>query len=85
LIFVRLPRAPWIRPDLPGVNPGSSVRRLAAQPNVELLAEDTFNFLETPERFHDHMHLNQPGLDLFSETLARQMPALLGPPLEARR
>jgi hypothetical protein len=52
---------------------------------VELLPEDTFNFLEMPERFHDHMHLNQPGLDLFTETLARRMPALLGAPLQARR
>jgi hypothetical protein len=81
LVFVRYARAPWIRPDLPGANADSSVRTLAAEPNVELLPEDLFNTLEKPELFHDEMHLNQPGLDQFSVTLAREMRALLGPPL----
>jgi hypothetical protein len=81
LVFVRLARAPWIRPDLPGRNPRSSVRELDAEPNVDLLREDFSNPLERPELFRDEIHLNQPGLDRFSEMLAREMRALLGPPL----
>lgn len=81
LVFVRLARAPWIRPDLPGKNPHSSVRELAAEPNVDLLPEELSTPLERPEFFRDEMHLNQPGLDEFSETLAHRMRELLGPPL----
>jgi hypothetical protein len=72
LVFARLPRAPWIRPDLP-VNPQSSVHELDKEPNITLLPEDLFNELETPERFHDQVHMNQGGLDRFTEILAREM------------
>jgi hypothetical protein len=44
-----------------------------------LLPEDLFNELETTERFHDDVHMNQGGLDRFTEILARQMPVVLGP------
>ena len=76
--FARLPRAAWIRPDLP-VNPQSSVHELDREPNITLLPEDLFNELETPERFHDQVHMNQGGLDRFTETLARKMREVLEP------
>ena len=79
LVFLRLPRAMWIRPDLPPTNPQSSLHQLEREPNVVLLPEDLFNELETPERFHDEVHMNQPGMDRFTEVLARQMREVLGP------
>lgn len=72
IVFARLPRAAWIRPDLP-VNSQSSVYELDKQPGVTLLPEDLFNELETPERFHDQVHMNQGGLDRFTEILAREV------------
>jgi hypothetical protein len=79
LVFLRLPRAAWIRPDMPPVNPQSSLHELEKEPNVTLLPEHLFDELETPERFHDQVHMNQPGLDRFTEILARQMREVLGP------
>ncbi len=72
IVFARLPRAAWIRPDLP-VNPQSSVHELDKEPGVTLLPEDFFNELETPERFHDQVHMNQGGLDRFTQILAREV------------
>jgi hypothetical protein len=79
LVFLRLPRAAWIRPDMPPTNPQSSLHQLEKEPNVTLLPESLFNELEAPERFHDQVHMNQGGLDRFTEILARQMPQVLGP------
>jgi hypothetical protein len=78
LVFARLPRAAWIRPDMPK-NPNSSVRELDKLPGVTLLPKDLFNELETPERFHDQVHMNQGGLDRFTEILARKMKEVLEP------
>jgi hypothetical protein len=79
LVFLRLPRGPVVRPDLPPRNEGSSVRRLASRPEVALLDEHLFDSLERPELFQDELHLNHPGLTRFSPTLAREIRKLLGP------
>lgn len=79
LIFLRLPRGPYVRPDLPPFNPHASVRLLAREPNVILLREDLFDSLEVPEKFQDQMHLNRNGLREFSLILAREIPRVLGP------
>jgi hypothetical protein len=73
LIFLHLPRGPFVRPDQPGFNPRSSVRELAAQPGVTLLPERLFESLEQPSLFIDQMHLNGPGCAEFSRTLGRQV------------
>ncbi|MEO8098339.1 MAG: hypothetical protein ABI811_11615 [Acidobacteriota bacterium] len=78
LIFVRLPRGPFIRPDLPS-KPESVLRKLARQPNVSLTPENLFEALEKPEYFRDEVHMNQAGLDYFSQTIARQVREILGP------
>jgi hypothetical protein len=80
LIFLRLPRGPFIRPDLPPPNPHSSIHELEARPEVMLMPEDHFNVLERPELFRDDVHLNQPACEEFSRMLARQTRAMLGPP-----
>jgi len=80
LIFLRLPRGPWVRPDYRPLNPDSSVRVLAYELNVTLIPEDVFNELEVPELFRDQMHLNRAGLHRFSTMLAREMPKIMGPP-----
>jgi hypothetical protein len=82
VVFARLPRAAWIRPDLP-TNPQSSVHELDKEPNIALLPEGLFNELETPERFHDQVHMNQGGLDRFTEILARKMKDVLEPATDA--
>lgn len=80
LIFLREPRGPFVRPDLPPMNPRGTVRELAVHSNVTLIPEHFFDSLERPDLFKDQVHLNQPGIDLFSHMLAREMRELLGPP-----
>jgi hypothetical protein len=80
LIFIRLPRAPYLRQVPPPDNPHSSVRELARQPDVILDDEHDFDFLEKPEVFKDPWHLNATGCGDFSRALARRVRELLGPP-----
>jgi hypothetical protein len=79
LVFIRLPRGPFIRPDQPALNPHSSVRELAARPGVILSPEHFFDPLETPELFMDPYHMNGPGCAEFSRMLGRHLRDLLGP------
>ncbi len=71
LIFLHLPRGPFVRPDQPAFNPHSSVRELAAQPGVILLPEHLFDSIERPGLFIDQMHMNGPGCAEFSRMLAK--------------
>jgi hypothetical protein len=79
-IFLRLPRGGFVRPDHAPYNPHSSVRELAAQPNVTLIDEHFFDSLEKPELFRDDLHLNGSGMDQFSITLTQEVSRILGPP-----
>lgn len=80
LIFLRLPRGGFVRPDQPPYNPHSSVRELAAHPNVTLIDEHFFDSLEKPEFFRDELHLNGPGMDRFSIMLTQEVSRILGRP-----
>jgi hypothetical protein len=80
LIFLRLPRAPVLPPDLPPPNPSSPLRALAAEPDVVLLDEHRFDELERPELFGDPLHLNGEGILRFSRILAEEVRRVLGPP-----
>jgi hypothetical protein len=80
LIFMRLPRGGFVRPDQAPYNPHSSVRDLAAQPNVTLIDEHFFDPLEKPELFSDELHLNGPGMNRFSVMLTEEVSRILGPP-----
>jgi hypothetical protein len=80
IIFIRLPRAPLLRPNLPPPNPSSPLRALAAQPGVVLLDEHRFDELERPELFGDPLHLNGEGVLRFSRILAEEVRRILGPP-----
>lgn len=81
IVFLRLPRGPFVRPDQPAYNPHSSVRDLAASdPNLILLPEHTLDDLERPELFTDELHMNGPGCAQFSLELGRAVRAALGPP-----
>jgi hypothetical protein len=79
IIFIRLPRGPFVRPDQPAVNPHSSVRELAAQPDVSLAPEHFLDSLEHPDIFTDPFHMNGPGCADFSRMVALQVRELLGP------
>src|SRR5579863_2431921 len=70
IIIVRLPRGPIVRPRELDVRTSSSVRELAARPNVLLCGEHAFESLERPELFKDGLHLNREGAALFSHMLA---------------
>jgi hypothetical protein len=77
IIFVRLPRGPIVRPAQLDSRPTSSIRELAAQPNVLLCDEHAFESLEHPELFKDGLHLNLEGSTRFSHMLAREVKRLL--------
>lgn len=77
LIFFRLPRGPFLRPDAPPFDAQSSVRELARRPGVILDDEHDFDFLEKPELFQDHQHLNGAGQAEFSRVLAVRVQELL--------
>jgi hypothetical protein len=83
LIFIRLPRAPLLPPDLPPPNPSSPLRALASQPDVALVDEHRFDELERPELFGDPLHLNGEGILRFSQILADEVRRILGPPAGA--
>jgi hypothetical protein len=78
IIFIRLPRGGFVRPDQPAVNPFSSVRELSQRPGVTLAPEHVFDDLERPELFNDEVHLNGPGERRFTVELAREVRDLLG-------
>jgi len=79
LIFVRVPRGPLLRPDLPPPNPDGAVHHLASR-NVTVLPDDFFGELEQPQFFKDEMHLNQRGLDRFTTMVVARIAAILGRP-----
>ncbi len=70
IVFLRLPRGPIPRPDFLSRAKSSSIRELAARPNVILCDEHAFDSLEHPELFGDGMHLNRAGVAKFSPMLA---------------
>jgi hypothetical protein len=70
LVFIHLPRGPFVRPDQPALNPHSSVREMQG---VILMPEHLFDSLERPGLFLDQMHLNGPGAAEFSRTLAKEV------------
>ncbi len=82
IVFVRLARGPLVRPERlrPNDYAPSSIHELAARPNVLLADPEAFDSLEHPELFADGLHLNKPGVALFSPMLARTVAKLLGPP-----
>jgi hypothetical protein len=80
IIFARLPRGPFVRPDQPARNTHSSVRELAARGDAILDQEHSFDSLERPELFWDPYHLNGPGSSEFSRMVARDVREILGPP-----
>jgi hypothetical protein len=73
LVFLHLPRGPFIRPDQPALNPRSSVRELAGQQGVVLMPEHLFDSIERPGLFIDQMHMNGPGCAQFSRLLAKEV------------
>jgi lysophospholipase L1-like esterase len=77
VIIFRLPRGPIPRPDWLVTKRSSSIRELAARPNVVLLDEHIFESLERPSLFQDPLHLNAKGMDLFSRMLAERVTARL--------
>jgi hypothetical protein len=82
VIFLRMPRGPVVRP-YPFSTKSSVLREFAAHGQAILLDEHTFDELERPELFMDHMHLNEAGCERFSELLARAVGSALGLPRRA--
>jgi hypothetical protein len=76
-IFLRLPRGPVLRPDLPPPDPNSTARQFAAAGRAILLPEHTFDSLERPELFGDALHMNEEGGYKFSMMLAGEIGRLL--------
>jgi len=76
-IFLRLPRGPVLRPDIPLPDSQSTARQFAAAGRAILLPEDTFDSLERPELFGDALHLNEEGGHEFSMMLAGEIGRIL--------
>jgi hypothetical protein len=70
LLFIHLPRGPFVRPDQPAMNPHSSVREMQ---DVILVPEHLFDSLERPGLYLDQLHLNGPGAAEFSRILAKEV------------
>ncbi len=79
VIFIRLPRGPIPRPDSLVHKNSSSIRELAALPNVILTNEHAFDSLEHPELFRDGMHFNRAGINRFSVLFENEIARILGP------
>jgi hypothetical protein len=80
IVFVCLPRGPVPRPAWLARPAGSVIREFAMRPNVLLMDERFFEPIEHPEFFADGMHMNRPGVALFSTMLAREIGVMLGHP-----
>jgi hypothetical protein len=80
IVFLQLPRGPIPRPAWLARPSGSVIREFASRSNVLLMDERFFESLEYPELFADGMHMNKPGVALFSTMLAREIGRMLGPP-----
>jgi hypothetical protein len=83
-IFLRLPRGPVVRPDLPPPDPNSMACQFASAGRAVLLPEHMFDSLERPELFGDALHLNEEGGYEFSMMLAGEIGRLLAPAQGAR-
>ena len=80
IVFLRLPRGPIPRPALaraPHRQRDSRICRAAQRAAVD---ERYFELLEHPELFADGMHMNKPGVALFSTMLAREIGRMLSLP-----
>jgi hypothetical protein len=80
IVFLRLARGPFPRPDYLSRATTSSIREFSARPNVLLCDEHAFESLERPELFGDAVHLNGIGAQRFSRMLAEKIGAVLGAP-----
>ena len=79
LVFFRLPRAPFIRPDYPPTNPDSALRKLAGgDPQLVLLDEHLLDEFERPEFFLDQMHLNRAGLEQLTRRVVPEIVHTVG-------
>lgn len=83
IVFLRLPRGPFVRPERLKVQTGSVIREFArANPKVLVCDEHAFDSLEHPEFFKDGLHLNREGIARFSPMMALEVARALGPPKE---
>lgn len=71
IIFLEAPRGP-VAPITPDAG-ADFIQWSKKYPNVQVLNQQTFHFLETPETFFDALHLNRKGRELFSEKLAKEL------------
>jgi hypothetical protein len=75
LVFLRLPRGPFPRPDHLVAKHRGAVREYASLPGVVVMNEHTFDSLEIPELFKDAFHLNDAGCARFAAMMAEQVSA----------
>jgi hypothetical protein len=79
IIFIQLPRGPFVRPWPLWPHRGP-IRRFAAEGTILSADPHAFDSVERPDLFGDAAHMNQPGAERFSVLLAREVRRLLGPP-----
>ena len=79
LIVLRPPRGPLQFMAPPDDEAHGALADLAAAGELRLLKADTFDDLERPRFFFDHVHMNRVGREDFSPRLAREALRLLSP------
>ena len=78
LIFIRMPRAPIVRPPSPYPQT-ASIREFGARGEAIVTDEHYFDELERPDWFVDPMHLNRVGAERFTILLTKLVRRVLGP------
>jgi len=78
LIFVQTPRSPFPLPGRVPIDSAPDLRSLLhANRNVSFLDEDAFLDLEQPQYFHDGLHINSAGRQLFTRQFGDRITDLL--------
>jgi hypothetical protein len=77
IIFIQAPRAPFLRPTPLAHWDWTTADDLRKRPWVTVVDQHTFENLEKPELFADHVHLNNEGNKLFSPALVATVKAIL--------
>jgi len=80
LIFIQMPRWPVMWPDKAPLPDAPDIRNLLPkQKNVTFFDDKTFEYLEQPRYFHDAIHLDTKGQQLFMQTFGKKLISLLNP------
>ena len=80
IVFIRLARGAFARPENLVRKKSAVIRGFASRPNVYLVNEHAFESLERPELFRDGLHLDAEGSARFARQLVREVAVIVASP-----